>query len=334
VASAAGVSQSTASRALRNQGYVGAEAQERVRQAAVTLGYVPDAMARHLREQVSRSIGVLVSDLRLPFYAEVAAGATRAARRAGYTVMLMDDRLRAEEEMEASEAFATMRVAGVVLTPLSARASHYLQGQHIPVVEVDRQFAPETCDAVVVDNRAAAAQLTGHLIALGHRRIALLVDDTVWTTGRERVRGYEQSLAQSGIPTDPGLKVRAGQGVTEAWTTATALLSGAQRPTAVLAANAVLAEGVWRAAADAGVEIPADLSLVSFDEAPWMTMVSPNLTAVRQDGTALGEAAVTRLLERIEAPAAPISTLIFKPEVTERGSSAPVGAPRAVRPVA
>lgn len=335
VADAAGVSQSTTSRALRNQGYVAADVRERVHKAAAKLGYVPDAMARHLRQQVSRSIGVLVSDLRNPFYAELASGASRAARRAGYTVMLIDDQLLAEEEVEASEAFASMRVAGVVITALSARVPHYLLHQQIPVVEVDRQFAAESCDAVVVENRVAATALTEHLLDLGHRRIALLVDETRWTTGRERVRGYEQALSRAGIGIDPSLEVTAGWDVEEARRTALALLRGPHRPTGVFAANAVLAEGVWRAAAELGLRIPADLSVVSFEEAPWMTLVSPKLTAVRQDGSALGEAAVIRLLERIEAPTTPISTLVFRAEVTVRESSGPVAeAARAVRPVA
>lgn len=334
VADAAGVSQSTTSRALRNQGYVAAEVRDRVHKAAVKLGYVPDAQARHLRQQVSRSIGVLVSDLRLPFYAEVAAGASRAARRAGYTVMMMDDRLVVDDELEASEAFAAMRVAGVVLTPLSARAPHYLMHQHIPVVEVDRQFAAEVCDAVVVDQRSAAAQLTEHLLGLGHRRIALLVDDTCWTTGRERVSGYELALGQAGIPPDEALLVRTGWSVSEARKAALGLLAGPASPTAVIAADAVLAEGVWRAAGELGLRVPADVSLVSVDEAPWMTLVSPEVTAVRQDGAALGEAGVTRLLERIAAPTTPVSTLVFRAAFTRRGSSGPVGSPQAVRPVA
>lgn len=335
VAETAGVSQSTTSRALRNQGYVAAEVRERVRKAAAKLGYVPDAMARHLRQQVSRSLGVLVSDLRNPFYADLAAGASRAARRAGYTVMLIDDHLLAEEEAEASELLASMRVAGVVITPLSARVPHYLLRQHIPVVEVDQQFAADSCDAVVVDNRVAAAKLTEHLLDLGHRRIALLGDDTRWTTGRERVRGYEQALTRAGIGVDPTLEVTAGWDVEEARQTAVELLQGVNPPSAVLAANAVLAEGIWRAAADLGLRIPADLSVVSCEEAPWMTLVSPQLTAVRQDGSALGEAAVIRLLERIGAPGTPVSTLVFRAKVTLRGSSGPAAdAPRVVRPVA
>lgn len=325
VALAAGVSQSTTSRALRDQGYVAADVRDRVHKAAARLGYVPDVLARHLRQQVSHSIGVLVSDLRNSFYADLAAGASRAARRAGYTVMLIDDRLRDEEEAEAGEAFASMRVAGVVLTPLSARVSHYLLRRRIPVVEVDRQFADQTCDAVLVDNRMAASKLTEHLIDLGHRRIALLVDQTYWTTGRERVRGYELALAGAGIAVDRELVVSASGDVDAARETARRLLVGPDPPTAVFAADNVLAEGVWRAAADLGLRLPDELSIVAFDEAPWMTMVSPAVTTVRQDGVALGEAAVIRLLDRIETPTAPISTLVFHAEVAVRGSTAPVG---------
>ena len=327
VAEAAGVSQSTTSRALRNQGYVAADVRDRVQRVASRLGYVPNALARHLRQRVSHSIGVLVSDLRNSFYADLAAGASRAARRAGYTVMLIDDRLLAAEEAEASEAFASMRVAGVVLTPLSARVSEYLLQQQIPVVEVDRQFAVESCDAVVVDNRVAAAKLTEHLIDLGHRRIALLVDETYWTTGRERVRGYEQALAGAGIAPDPTLMVSSGWDVEGAREVTVGLLGGRSAPTAIFAANNVLAEGVWRAATDLGLRLPEQLSIVSFDEAPWMTMVSPMVTTVRQDGVALGEAAVVRLLKRIQTPSAPISTLVFRAEVTVRGSSGPVVPP-------
>jgi len=331
VASAAGVSQSTTSRALRNQGYVAADVKDRVHKAAARLGYVPDVLARHLRQQVSHSIGVLVSDLRNSFYADLAAGASRAAKRAGYTVMLIDDQLLADEEAEASEAFASMRVAGVVLTPMSAQVSQYLLQRHIPVVEVDRQFAVETCDAVVVDNRVAAVQLTEHLLDLGHRRIALLVDETDWTTGRERMHGYEEALAHAGIGVDPALMVAAGWDVEGARQVTLQLLAQDPAPTAIFAANNMLAEGVWRAAADLGLRLPGELSIVCFDEAPWMTMVSPNLTTVRQDGVALGEAAVVRLLQRIEAPSAPISTLMMRAEVTVRGSSAPVTPARTPR---
>lgn len=187
---------------------------------------------------------------------------------------------------------------------------------------------------MVVDQRLAAAKLTEHLVGLGHRPIALLADETCWTTGRDRIRGFELALGQAGIAVEEALTVAAGWRVDEASTAALTMLDTSNRPTAVMAANAVLAESVWRAAAELGLQIPADVSLVSMDEAAWMTLVSPGVTAVRQDGVALGEAAVNRLLERITAPTTPITTLAFRVEVTRRGSCGPAAAAQAVRPVA
>ncbi len=327
VAQAAGVSHSTAARALSGEGYVAAAVRARVTGIADELGYVPHVLARSLRKQVSRSVGVLVSDLRNAFYADLAAGTGRQGRAHGYTMMLGDDNGSAADEMEAARAFVAMRVAGVIVTPLSAEVPSYLLQQRIPVVEVDRQFAPDRCDGVIVDNMAASQRLSEHLIALGHRRIALLIDETHWTTGRERFRGYRESLARSGLPADPELLVSAGSDVGAARKAAVDLLARRDPPTAVFAANNVLAEGVWRAAHDLGLRVPADLSVVSFDDAPWMSMVTPGVTAVAQDAVALGEAAMDRLLARIAEPAAPVETVVIDADIQARGStSAPRGA--------
>jgi DNA-binding LacI/PurR family transcriptional regulator len=322
VAEAADVSRSTASRALTGRGYVAPAVRDRVRRAAQTLGYVPDAMARNLRQQVSRSIGVLVSDLRNSFYADLASGVSQQSRRRGYAMMLADDNGSPEAELEAAETFVALRVAGVILTPLSVEVTEYLGRHRIPVIEVDRQFAEGACDAVVVDNKAAAERVTGGLIGLGHRRVALLIDEMDWTTGRDRLVGYRAAFHAAGVPLDDALVVRGGWDVGAAQGVARELLGSADRPTAVFAANNVLAEGVWRAAQGLGLRIPEDLSLVSFDDAPWMTMVRPGVTAVAQDAVALGEAAVAQMFDRIDNPGSPVRTVMLSAAVAERGSTA------------
>lgn len=325
IAQVAGVSPSTAARALSGEGYVGAAASKRVLAAADKLGYVPDALARSLRKQVSRSIGVLVSDLRNPFYADLAAGIGRHARTHGYTMMLSENGGSPEEELSAAKAFVATRVAGVVVTPVSQEVSSYLLRQRVAVVEADREFATGRCDSVVVDNMAASQRLSEHLISLGHSRIALLIDETDWTTGRERFHGYQESLARSGITADPDLLVAAGSDVSAARKAAVGLLVRRDRPTAVFSANNVLAEGVWRAAQDLGLRVPADLSLVSFDDAPWMSMVTPGVTAVAQDAVALGQAAIDALLSRIENPGTPARRVVIDAEIQARGSTAAPG---------
>jgi LacI family transcriptional regulator len=326
VARAAAVSQSTTSRALSGEGYVAADVRQRVLDAAEELGYVPHAMARSLRKQDSQTIGVLVSDLRNTFYADLAAGIAARARREGYTMLLVDDQGSTEAETDAARAFVATRVAGVIVTPLSGDVSEYLLKQRIPVVEADRQFSGGRCDAVIIDNEGVARRMTDHLIDLGHRRIALFIDETNWTTGGERTAGYRRSLIESGIEVDPSLMISTGWSATGARKAAIDVLARRDHPTAIFAANNVLAEGVWRAANDLGLRIPDDVSIVSFDDSQWMSMVSPGITAVAQDAVALGEAAVDRLLERIREPGRIPEIQVLQAQVLPRGSTA---APRA-----
>jgi LacI family transcriptional regulator len=307
---------------MSGEGYVAAAVRERVLAAAEDLGYVPHAMARSLRKQVSRSIGVLISDLRNPFYADLAAGIAGRARACGYTMMLVDDQGSSDDELSAARAFVATRAAGVIVTPLSGDVSAYLLRQRIPVVEVDRQFSAGACDGVVIDNSSIARRMTDHLLALGHRRIALLIDETAWTTGGERVAGYKSALSDAGLGEDAVMLVPAGWDAGGARRAAIDILARRDHPTAVFAANNLLAEGVWRAAQDLGLRVPDDLSVVSFDDAQWMTMVNPGITAVAQDAVALGEAAVDRLLARIEDPGADASTVVLDAQILPRGSTA------------
>lgn len=322
VAETAGVSRSTASRALSGTGYVAENVRSRVRQAAKELGYVVDATARSLKQQSSRLIGVVVSDLRNPFYSGLAAGAARACRAAGYTMVLLDDRGHDDDETSAAETFVALRVAGVVGTPVSAALTDFLARHRIPVVEMDRRFAEDSVSAVVVDNRAAARSSTEHLLALGHRRIALLLDETAWTTGRDRAAGYADALEASGLEIDPGLTVPTGWDVEAARAAAIELLQRPERPTAVFAANNLLAEGAWRAAAELGIEIPAEVSLVAFDDAPWMSMVTPGITAVSQDAEAIGAAAVGALVEDLAGAGRGPQTVVVPTRMIHRGSTA------------
>jgi LacI family transcriptional regulator len=279
-------------------------------------------MARSLRQQVSRSIGVVVADLRNAFYADLAAGVAGRARARGYTMMLVDDLGSPEDELSAARAFVSTRTAGVIVTPVSATVSSYLLSQHVPVVEVDRQFAPGTCDAVVIDHHRLAGRMTEHLIALGHRRIALLVDESDSTTALDRSRGYRSALDAAGLSVDPDLQIIVSGTVGAARRAAVDLLARRDRPTALLAGNSLLAEGLWHAVGDLGLRVPADVSVVSFDDARWMSMVSPGVTAVAQDVVALGEAAVDRLLARLEHPEEAPHTITLQAEILPRGSTA------------
>lgn len=323
VAREAGVSRSTTARALRGTGYVATEVRDRVVGIAEAIGYVPNVVASSLRSRASRSIGMLVSDLRDPFYSELAAGVAYEARGAGFTMVLLDSRRSESEEMEAARTLVGLRVAGVVLTPLTAAVAPFFRSTGVPVVEADRTFDDGDTDAVLVDNPGASGQLVDLLLSLGHRRIAMLADETEWTTGAGRFAGYSASLDAAGIPFDPSLVAHPGSDVGDARSTAIRVLAQRERPTAVFCTNSVLAEGLWRAVTDLGLRVPQDLSIVSFDDAPWMSLVQPGVTAIGQDTERMGAVAARRLLSRIETPDASAERTVLTAQLLPRGSTAP-----------
>ena len=207
IAAAAGVSQSTAARALSGRGYVSRPARTLVIETADRLRYVPNNVARSLRAQATGAVGVLISDLANPFYAEVARGIEQVLRARGYQMLLADSDGLADQEAAALRTFQTMRVEGVILTPATPSSDHMasLVRGGLAVVEVDRLSTDGRCDGVVVENEAGAYQATRHLLELGHQRVGLIVGETTYRTGAGRLEGYIRALADAGILFDEEL---------------------------------------------------------------------------------------------------------------------------------
>jgi len=320
VAREAGTSPSTASRALSGHGYVSPAARNRLLEVAERLGYVPNASARTLKQQRSRVVGVVVSELENLFYAGLAAGIEQTLRAARYQIVVVSDNSDSEQEIAGIRTFVAMRSAGVIMTPVGAEAAELLTRHAIPVVEVDRRLARVPCDAVVIDNERGGRDATAHLLAAGHRRVALLVADTDWTTDAGRLRGYVQAHEAAAVPVDERLIVRVRFHAPDAEARVGALLE-TERPTAVFAANNALGELAWRLARRRGLALPRDLSLVVFDDVPWMEMVEPAITCVAQPTVEMGRRAAALLLGRTDAPAAPPRVELLHPELVVRGSS-------------
>lgn len=322
IAREAGTSASTASRALSGRGYVSEEARQRLREAAERLGYVPNASARALKQRTSRVVGVAVSDLGNQFYANLAAGIEQTLREAEYQMVLVSDNSDRDQEVACARTFLAMRAAGMIITPADGAAAGLLARHGLPVVEVDRRLADVACDAVVIDNERGAKEATQHLLAQGHRRIALLVADTDWTSDAGRLQGYVSGLAEAGVAVDERLILPLGFHAPDAEVRIAALL-GAQQPTAIFAANNTLAEHAWQVLRRLGLRLPQDVSLVGFDDVPWMAMVEPGITVVAQPSLEMGRRAAQLLLERAADPTRAPSLEILEPALVLRGSTAP-----------
>jgi LacI family transcriptional regulator len=320
VAREAGISVSTASRALSGRGYVGPATRARLLAAADRLGYVPNASARTLKQRKSRVIGVVVSDLRNQFYARLATGIEQTLRAADYQMVLLSDNSDGVEETAGARTFLAMRAPGVILTPVGHDATALLARHGTALVEVDRRLARVPCDAVVIDNEHAARDAVEHLLALGHRRVGLLVVDTEWTTDAGRLRGYLEAHEQADVPVDEELIVRVAPDAEDAGRRIAALLDRAA-PTAIFAANNLLAEQAWRVLHERGLRLPGELSLVGFDDVPWMTLVDPPITVVAQPTVTMGQRAAALVLRRLADPACETVIETLRPSLVVRGST-------------
>jgi len=322
VARAAGVSPSTASRALTGQGYAAAAVKSRVTAAADRLGYVPDDIARSLKRRTSHVVGVLISDLRNQFYADLSAGIEQVLGASGYQMVLVNDAGDKDRELAGARTLLAMRVPGAIVTPLTAEAGALLTAQGVRVVEVDRQMADSQCDAVIVDSERGARVATEHLLALGHRRIAFLIDELEWTTGVGRLRGYRAALRTAKVRFDQKLVVRVGFGSGDTAAALSSLLDSRPDVTAIFAANNLMASGAWQELRRRRLRVPRDISLVAFDDLPWMTMVQPAVSAVSQPVVELGARAAELLLARLSGElTGPPHRVSLAPTFESRGST-------------
>ena len=320
VAREAGTSASTASRALSGRGYVAPHVKKRLLATADRLGYVPNLSARTLKQRTSRVIGVVVSDLGNQFYAALAAGIEMTLREANYQMLLLGDNSDVAQELIGVRTFLSMRAPGVIMTPASTSAADLLVSRGLPVVEVDRRLATSSCDAVVIDNERGARDAVAHLTALGHTRIGMLMAKTTWTTDAGRLQGYRAALTDAGLRVDRSLVVKIGTHAPDVGARIEALLE-TQQPTAIFAANNQLAEQAWQVLRKRRLSIPRDISLVAFDDVPWMGMVQPAITAVAQPTFEMGRRAALLLLRRLEDPSCGRTVEVLEPKLVIRGST-------------
>jgi LacI family transcriptional regulator len=330
VARAAGVSVSTAARVLSRNGYASDATRRVVLEAARDLGYVPNQIARSLRTKQTRLVGLLIGDVENTFYSVIARNVESAAKDAGYHVVLCNSDDDPKIEREYLQLLEGMHVDALIVTPTSKNRRHlarFIQ-EGIVVVQVDRRIEGLQADAVLVDNEAGAASAVSHLIAAGHSRIGILTGELEVTTASERLTGYERALKDHGIAVRPSL-VRSGSFHREhAIEDATALIRSKPAPTAIFAANNILAEGALIALEQQRLRVPRDVSIVAFDDLRWMSMVEPPLTTVRQPVADMARSAAELALRRLgDGFEGRPSTVVFHTELIERGSVASVRKP-------
>jgi LacI family transcriptional regulator, galactose operon repressor len=298
VARESGVNISTVSRALNNGYGVNEQTREHVRAVAARLNYHPNRIARGLVTGRSHSLGLIVSDIRNPFFAEVARGAEDAARTGNCDLVLCNSDLDADKLMQYVQSLLEKRIDGIMMNSVSMlnhEQQAKLAGSGVPIVLLNRPASNHTFSTVCADNESGGALAARYLLGLGHRKIAHLTGPRQHGNLSDRARGFVRALQSAENPVQP--IVLHGKFNFEGGTElARKLLDAHPDVTAIFAANDVMAFGVVHAVLDRGLRIPEDLSLIGFDNIQFSVIVHPPLTTIHQPKYEMGSAAVDILL--------------------------------------
>ena len=335
VARAAGVSQSTVSRALRGDPRVREETRRRVDEAARRLGYVPNSLASSLVSRSTRTVAVVVSDLSNPFFPNLLTPIHDELQLLGYRVVLLTERTDVAAGQETLHRLLDRSIDGVLVTTatLDSRFAFELQRRGLPIVLVNRYIDGLDVDRAVSDNHGGALTGGRYLLELGHRRIGVVRGTANTSTSRDRLAGFLEALAEYGVDPDPVLIRQGTYSHASGYQHTRDLLRLPDPPTAVFCGNDVIAFGAIDAALSLGVRVPEELSILGFDDIPMAAWEVFQLSTLRQPIGDMARAAARMLAERIERPGevGPGREQLFQTDLVKRSTVDRPG-PEAARP--
>ncbi len=303
VAQAAGVSVGSVSRVLNGKESVSPSIRVRVQQAIVQLGYTPNLVAQTMRSHISRTIACIIRDIDISGFASFVRAADEVLVQAGYALLLSNSKGQIERERELISVISARRADALLIAQSSETEKELddlLRRIGIPVVLIDREV-PEWADAVMIDHRGGVRQATEKLLRLGHRRIALLTGKRSLYPARERIIGYEQALTAAGLTVDPRLLRMGSFEADFGFEETSALMTSAERPTAIIAGGIEMLPGVVRALRARGMTIPGDVSVVAAMNTDLTDLFEPPLSVEDWDYAEVGRIAANLALQRIAA---------------------------------
>lgn len=319
---------STVSVALKDGSQVTPETLKRITDAAEAVGYTPNPVAQSLKAGRSRLIGVVIGSMQNPWFGDLMAGVEDTALAHHHLVTLSETRMDLVRERAIIDALVGQRVGGIIISPHLPNPEHvaYLSKLKTPFVAIDHKVEGLNADYVGIDNELAMSMLTAHLVKLGHKRIAHIAGLAGLWTAEQRKKGFRAALVAGGIEPDESLIVDGQYNGDVAYDEMMRLLTRPDRPTAVVAANNLMALGALKAIHDLSFVCPDDISLASIDSVPWGSVIHPQLTVVVQPIAEIAHAATTFLLDRINhhgPDPIPLREKVFVPKFIAGRSSGP-----------
>lgn len=326
VAELADVAISSVSRVLSGHPDVSSEMKERVLDAVAQLEYEPDFLAQSLRRGQTLSVGFVLADISNPLMADIVLGAEAELRGAGYSLVLMNSENDPSLDAAHIRFFHSRRVDGMILSLASESSAATIEGieaANVPVVLVDRELPAELgASAVFNDHTTGMEAAVRYLIGVGHRRIALITGSVEQLPGRQRIKGMQNAIAETN-GTVEGIYLPGSFSREHGEVAARTLLSGPDRPTALIAGGNQLLIGVLRVLREHQLRVGTDVSLVTCDDVPLSELYRPPIASIARDTVGLGRSAADLLLRRLGEHPGPPETLVLATVFTPRPSVAP-----------
>lgn len=333
VAAAAGVSVGTVSRALNRKGRVAKATAAAIAEAADRLGYEPDAIAQSMRQQSTKVVGMLISDVANPFFASVIRAAENRLRKSGYVLLIGNTANDTRRERELIDMFRRRRVDGMILGPCERDDPEMISdvdANFFPVVAFDRMFV--TGEGVHVDHRKGAQLSTRFLLNLGHERIALMSSSNQLRPGRERISGFKAAHDDLGLEPDSKLIFAEAFAMEFVLSEALALINSPNPPTAYICLGTRILAGVLQALKQSGKRVPQDASVISIGDSDLARLHSPSITSVAWDLDMVGEVLAEVMLKRLSQDSRrDEDPIMISTHLVQRESCAPLNRTLAVK---
>ena len=327
VAKDAGVSRATASLVLRNSDLVADATRARVLASIEKLGYVYNRAAASLRAQRSQTIGLVVTDITNPFFAELAVSIESQLDEVGYALMLSNTLDQVKKQDRLLQAMNGRQVDGLLFCPAegtTAETLDRLRSWNLPVVLIAREIAGTHYDYAGADNRMGALLAGLHLIEQGHNKIAFIGGTAQASARQQRLQGLKEAMEEKGEKWNPHFSIESPVSRKGGFTAMMEVLNLPDTPTAALCYNDVVAFGAMLGLQASGLQPGRDFALVGFDDIEDAALVRPSLTTVSIKPKDIGSAGIDLLLQRIEHPDKPYAFRVQSPELVVRETTVPL----------
>lgn len=301
VAKLAGVSTATVSNALNETKYVSEEVKDKINRAIEELNYQPNIVAKSLRVQESRIIGVLISDVANPFFSIVVRGIEEELSKSNYSILLCNTDSSVEKERKYLEVMIGKRVDGLVVSSAGNTGDYFrsLDKTGVPIVFLNRCPEFMNSDVIMTNNIQGAYSATEHLIRHGYCKIAIITGPSSISTGKDRLIGYKRALEDYGVALSDSLVKEGLFTIQSGYDKMKELMEQETKPDAVFISNNSMTLGAYKYLKEAGIRIPDQIAVLGYDDPDWADIVEPPITTVRQPAYQLGVHAANLMLARI-----------------------------------